>query len=182
MATKTKAAHSPPGSPIAAPHPLPPQPPLEDVVKQIVAQSGVLDELDNRISEAIRRTESALQGCIRIRIAEPTYESETHLYYEALVFGKHNGKWGLFIETGVIQPSSGDWEPTETTALMKCSREKRCEVFAAGHIERLLRGALATFEAQIDARRAALGSVERVMSVLSALQPASSGPDDDIPF
>lgn len=181
MNNKPKVADAPPATSLPSYPPAPP--PLEDTVKKLAEKSAALNALDDRLGQAILRVESALQGRVAIRLVETLWFDQDECTYEDLVYGKHNGKWGLFIEQGTVNSHSGEAEVDEISPLSNCSREKRSQVFAGAHLENMLRNGLSKFDGEIKSREAALAAAERVISAVSSLnhQPASSSKPDDEP-
>lgn len=153
--------------------PAPPQPSaatrsLAQVLNEVAERNRTLDELDSRLSASIARIEAMLSTHFSVRLALAISESEHgELTGNSLVWGKHDGKWQLIIET-----DRGNWDPT-TTPLLSASREWRSRVFSEGHLEALIRNAVSYLDTQISARHAALANADAVVEALDGM---------DIPF
>jgi hypothetical protein len=174
MATKTRALDAP-----ASP------PSLSAVLRQLQDQKLTLDKLDDRIAAAISKVEDVMRHYVGIRTSTVMHQWEVD-ELECLTFGKVRNQWHLLIERGRID-QDGDFAVKSTTQLSDCTRQKRAEVFAEGHLDTLLRTAHSKFEAEITNRSQAVMNAEQILAALSNLAlpespPASSGTDDDIPF
>lgn len=163
----------------------PPRPALGAVLKQLPERRAQLSKQDDRINDAIVAVEQVLRENVDVRVEYVTYVDEDG-DYQALVFGKHGGKWMLLWETGSMV--GGETAPSNKVPLSDCSRKLRADVFAEGHVENLIRAALGRFEFELANRAQALVQVELLMEALAPFQviksepDASVDPDSDIPF
>lgn len=153
-----------------------PPPSLVKVVTELSQRRARIDALDTAISDLIKKIEEMLRAHVSTRVytiigGGPTTDhpgDPDELYVEQLVFGKHDGRWQLLVESGRMDEDVG-WK---TTPLLSAPREVRASVFSRGHAEKLVRGALAQLDEQIKER-------EHAYALASDLANALTGPDND---
>ena len=133
-------------------------PALSDILAEIGKKAAELDKLDTSISQIIARVETGLREHFSTRITHAfPFDSDGRV----LTFGKWEGKWQLLIEAGNADAPQ--------SPLSSCTREVRCEVFTDGHVESLIRGAVAQLEAQLKQRHAAIATGTALAEALDGL-------------
>lgn len=132
---------------------------LAKVLGELSVRNQKLNELDSQLSELIVRIEQGLSTHFSVRLERSIGNDG-----EALVFGKLDGQWRLFV---------GNERFDSVTPLTSASRETRARMFSDGHAEALFRDAVASLDHQIVARGAA---------VANAAALAAAFDDLDIPF
>lgn len=128
-------------------------PPLDAVLAELEDRRKKIDEADTQLSSLIAQAEKALQNLFSIRVStsidDPREASDVEHF---LVFGKHDAKWQLLIESCNLNMFEGD----DVKPLLSCSREIRLKIFTEGHLETLIRGAVAQLDKQLAVREDAL--------------------------
>lgn len=146
-------------------------PSLTEALAELGPRQRALGKLDTKLTEAVKTLEEKLRARLSTRVATDIFYDEATEQVELLVFGKHDGKWQLQIESGDIdQPELWKKQP-----LVSASRETRVRMFTGGFVEKLVRDAATQLDEQITKRQNAL-------TMADALITALTGPDDDIPF
>lgn len=140
-------------------------PALSQVLTDLAKRSAALDAIDTQISQLITRVEDGLREHFSIRISHPIHRDFGGEDYEDLVFGKWDGKWQLLIESGDI----GSPDDPAVTPLMSSAREMRAKVFVEGHVEAMIRGAVAQLDEQLAQRRAALETASALAEALDGI-------------
>jgi hypothetical protein len=135
---------------------------LKKIVGGLAPRTAQISELDNTISTATKRLEEGLRAHISTRVSTTLQASDDGMWIEQLTFGKFDGRWQLLIESGEIDDEN-DWK---TTPLVSAPRETRLNAFNNGHVEKLIRNALAQLDAQIKERVAAVEIAGRLIAVL----------------
>lgn len=137
-------------------------PELSNILVELGKRSAALDSIDTEISQLISRVEEGLRVHFSVRISH-TIAVHDGEYIEQLVFGKMDGKWQLLIESGDL----GD--DLSETPLISSPRETRARVFREGHVEAMIRGAVAQLDAQLTERRAALAAGNALAEALDGI-------------
>jgi hypothetical protein len=160
-----------------------PAPNLTAVVKQLGERRKRLDALDDRLADTIKVVESVLRDHVSVRVSKVIWADSYDSSYEQLSFTKLNGKWVLAVESGTAT-QNGDEQIDQATPLRDCSREKRSQMFAAGHVEGLLHDALDQVNEEIAKREEALIVADRLHKSLAvfAKQGVDNDDDDGSPF
>jgi hypothetical protein len=162
-------------------------PPLNVVLKTLVAQRKELDQTDDTISGLIQRIQSVLKTSVSTRVSIEIGTDDHDDTINFLTFGKHDGHFVLLFENGRYD-GDGDISASHRVPLLSTSREFRCRVFADGHVEKLIRSASEQVAAQIASRAGALDAAKRIADALDPLSAEgmvennNASVDDDIPF
>lgn len=122
---------------------------MKDLLEQLDGQRITLDECDDRISAAIAQVEEHLKRHVKIRVTLNIGNDRS------IDFGKIDGNWRL------IHGEGDDEEP-----LASSNRDVRAEMFAAGHIEALIRSIAEQFDQRIAERTRAIESAQRIIDAL----------------
>jgi hypothetical protein len=138
-------------------------PAISDVLDSLKARKKRLDDADTQISNLIKEVESELQAHFNIRVWTVIAEPDTGGVETLLAFGKQDGKWQLLVEVEFPDGS------TDKTPLLSCTRETRVRVFAEGHVESLIRGAVAQLDKQIVVREKALENATELVRALGGI-------------
>jgi hypothetical protein len=162
----------------------PAQGPTHSLFSQLRMNKALLDAADDGIGQAIMFAEEAFREFVGIRISViiSRYDDGDHT---ELAYGKYGGDWLLGVERWSIGPDGED-HLLQHTALRHCSRQQRAEMFAEGHLQRLLVAAVETMETVVKQRQLAMEQVKQfddaVSAVLGEAKPSSNSDDSDIPF
>jgi hypothetical protein len=163
-------------------------PPLNVVLKTLVAQRNEIDQTDDTISGLIQRIQSVLKSSVSTRVSIEMDVDPTDGTINFLTFGKHDGHFLLIFENGRYD-DDGDVYAQHKVPLLNTSREFRSRVFAEGHVETLIRSASDQVAVQIASRAKALEAAKRIADALDPLSAESltaettnASSDDDIPF
>lgn len=163
-------------------------PPLNVVLKTLVAQRNELDQTDDTISGLIQRIQAVLKSSVSTRVSIEMELDERDGTINFLSFGKHDGHFVLIFENGRYD-DEGDVRAQHRVPLLNTSREFRSRVFAEGHVEKLIRSASDQVAAQIASRALALEAAKRIADALDPLsaeslmaEPTDASSNDDIPF
>jgi hypothetical protein len=149
---------------------------IERVLSDLARRQKTLDALDDRLSNLLKRIEVAMRNYFSIRISVPigaySMEEIGEDAYDALTFGKHDGKWQLLIESGV----TGDPDSAEFTPLLSAPRDRRVAVFNGGHLENLIRDAARQIDEQISEREKAIIVGSTLVRALEPVEPEKEAP------
>jgi hypothetical protein len=163
-------------------------PPLNVVLRSLVAQRNQLDQADDTISGLIQRIQSVLKSSLSTRISIEMGVDGSDGTIDFLSFGKLDGQFLLLFENGHYDPE-GDVAAQHRVALLSMSREFRSRVFADGHLEKLIRSASDQLAAQIASRAKAIEAAKRIADALDPLsdeiqlaETTNASRDDDLPF
>lgn len=137
-------------------------PALVDVLETLTERRKRLDEADTRISNLIKEAEVELQTHFNVRVWTDITDRHNGSAETALVFGKHDGKWQLLVESSYGNDES-------ITPLLSCTRELRVRVFSEGHLEDLIRGAAAQLDKQLAVRESAIEKATELVRALGGL-------------
>ncbi len=107
-----------------------------------------LDRQDDIISNQIQAIETAIKELISVRISVDVPGGY-------LAFGKYHASWCLILGSGGHE-----------TPLLSCTRQRRADMLAGGHIERLVRDASVQIETMIEVRTRAMISADALISDL----------------
>lgn len=145
---------------------------IADALARIAERSANLSRLDDEYLKLIGRSEEALRGLnigvpISVDIAPdgPTPYGESQL----LTFDKVAGSWRLSHEYG---PDDGDPDSWSSVPLASCDRDLRFEVFAEGHLARLIHKAQEVLDHAIAKREAHLGPSKALVAAIEQARPA----------
>jgi hypothetical protein len=119
-------------------------------------RSEVLERLDSQLSESIANIELKLRALVSIRISTKI----EHSTFKALVFGKHDGRWGLLLEG--IKDNAG------MTPILSANRADRLQAIEDGWIDALIESIASTLDAEIKRRRAAIDKLDETLRRLDA--------------
>ena len=139
-----------------------PAPAIEHVLDSLQLRRRRLDEADTTISNLIKDVETQLQTHINIRVWIDITEPDKS-YEQTLAFGKHDGKWQLVVEADFPDGSS------DKTPLLSCTRETRVRVFADGHVEALIRGAVEQLDQMLTVREKAVDKASELVRALGGI-------------
>lgn len=141
---------------------------MADPIKQALAELATtqerLNDLDTRISIAIRDVEERIRDHVSTRIA--IVVGLPNRDEAVLAFGKHDGKWCL-----VLEERGGPKSGPQRTPLLSVPREVRAEVFVGGHIEHLIRAAASQIADQIAGREVAVRNADELLDALGRPAP-----------
>lgn len=129
--------------------------PIKQALDQIVAVHGRLNDLDTQLSCAIRDVEVSIRTYVSTRIAIQVRLANG--VDVTLAFGKHDGKWCLVLEDDV-----------QRAPLLSAPRDVRADMFAGGHIARLISEAGAQVAQQIAEREVAVRAAHGLVAALGA--------------
>lgn len=138
-------------------------PAITDVLDTLKARRKRLDDADTQISNLIKEVETELVSHFNIRVWTDITDHDSSGFETVLAFGKHDGKWQLLIE--VDFPDGG----SDKTPLLSCTRETRVRVFAEGHVEALIRGAVAQLDKQLVVREKAIDKATELVRALGGI-------------
>ncbi len=122
---------------------------IKDTLDALAPLRSRLDDQDTKIGSLIGVIEEALRNRVNVRISTDMGDGRT------LAFSKSNNKWHLLVESNGASAS-----------LLSSPRQLRCDVFALGHVEALIHGALEQIDAMIAARANAIGEAARILAAL----------------
>lgn len=136
-------------------------PTINEILGTLQGRRKRLDDADTRISDKLKEAEKLLQDHFNTRVWA-MISSANDGTDTKIVFGKHDGKWQLLIET----EGFGDHS---ITPLLSCSREMRARVFTEGSLETLIRGAVDQLDEQLKTREEAIDKAEKLVIELGGL-------------
>ena len=145
---------------------------IANTLARIAERSAHLSRLDDEYLKLITRTEEALRALnVGVRISSEM-DGRSHSDdrgSQLLTFDKLAGTWRLLIESG---PDDGDPEYWSTVPLASCERDLRFEVFAEGHVARLVNTAIDVLERTIVKRESHLGPSSALVAAIEQARPA----------
>lgn len=137
-------------------------PKLSEVLETLAEQGRRLDEADTELSQLILNTEVQLQSRFSVRIWIDISDAQFQLNASRLVFGKQDGKWQLLVETD-------NYSDVSSVPLLSCPRETRAKVVLQGHLENLLRGAVAQLSILLRERTQAIETATRFLHEIDGI-------------